>query len=558
MRQESFVVGAFVLMLSSLISRVLGATYRIIVPLLMGGGHQGAVGMGLYGMAAPIYGVLLSVSATGLPVAVARMVAARVSVGEARAAQRVFRAAFGLVAAVGGLFALALFAGAPWYARHVARDERAALAVAAVAPAVLFVSLGAVYRGFLQGLRQMTPYAVSQVVEQLARVTAILVLVVLLMPAGVEWAAAGASFGATVGGVGALAYLVWQYRRVSRELRGGTAPAGTAAATARHSGAEASQATASADLRELLSLAVPISLSYMVMPLVTFIDALLVPSRLHAAGLGGEATALYGLLSGFAAPFMIMPTTFTAALALNVVPAVSELQARRDAAGIRARLGLGARLALIVTLPAAAGLAALSTPIETVIFHAPEAGPLLFILSFGAVAIGLQQVTAAALQGLGRPAVPMATLFVGAAVKFVLTYVLAGEPGLNVAGAAIATVAAFACAAVLNAAYLARLGYGVPWWRAGAAPAFSAAAMGVAVAVAFDGVDALARRLVGDTVGGPVAVGVAVAAGVALYGILAARTGAVRPEDVQSLPRVGGLLVRVGRALRLWPRPAGL
>ncbi|MBE3589733.1 MAG: polysaccharide biosynthesis protein [Firmicutes bacterium] len=549
MRQESFVVGAFVLMASSLFSRVLGATYRILVPLLMGGGHQGAVGMGLYGMAAPIYGVLLSVSATGLPVAVARMVAARVSLGRARAAQRLFRAAFVLVALVGGAFALALFFGAPWYARHVARDARAAPAVAAVAPAVLFVSLGAVYRGFLQGLRRMTPYAVSQVVEQLARVGSILLLVVLLLPEGVEWAAAGAAFGATLGGVAALAYLVRQHRQALREL---------AAAGPRDAGAAgAGEAGAAADLRELISLAVPISLSYMVMPLVTFIDALLVPSRLHAAGLGREATALYGMLSGFAAPFMIMPTTFTAALALNVVPAVSELQARGDRAGVRARIALGVRLALLVTLPAAAGLAALATPIETVIFRAPAAGPLLFILSFGSVAIGLQQVTAAALQGLGRPTVPMLTLFFGAAVKFVLTYVLTGRPEVNVAGAAVATVAAFASAAALNALALARLGCGVSWWRAGAAPAVSAALMGLGVAAAFDAVDAALRRLAGDAAGGPLAIAVAVAAGVAIYGVLAARTGAVRPEDVQSLPRVGRTLVRLGRALRLWPRAAG-
>lgn len=545
MRRDSFVVGAFVLMLGSFVSRILGATYRIIVPILMGGGHMAAVGMGLFGMAAPVYGVLLSASATGLPVAVARMVSARVSVGRSGEARAVLRTALTFVTLVGLVASLALFFGAPWYARQIARDARAEYAVAAVAPAILVVSLGAVFRGFLQGLRQMTPYAVSQVIEQSARVVAIIALVVALMPRGVEWAAAGASFGAAVGGGASLLYLLTQIGSVRRVLasEGEAAPPGAVGVAVGVKGGHA---------RELIGLALPISLSYMVLPLVNFIDALLVPSRLHAAGLGGQATALYGLLNGFATPFMVMPTTFTAALALNLVPAVSEAQARHDDEAVRRRVELAVRLSLIVALPAAAGLAVLATPIESVFFRAPEAGSILLVLATGIVAIGLQQVTAAALQGLGKPVVPMMTLFAGGAAKFVLTYLLVADPAIHVRGAAAATVVAFLLAAFLNAAVLARQGYGVAWGKVLAAPLAAALGMAVLTGVVFKGAVPAAEAVFGTRGGEGAALALAILAGLASYAVLAARTGAVRANDVLALPRVGKSVLRTGRRLGFW------
>ncbi|MBX6350228.1 MAG: polysaccharide biosynthesis protein [Clostridia bacterium] len=548
MRRDSFVVGSLVLVAASLLGRALGATYRIAVPLLVGRGtEKAAVVMGLYGMAAPVYGVLLSAAATGLPVALARVVSARVSLGRGREAEAVLRTALLLVLAVGGAAALGLFLLAPWYAERIARDARAAPAVAAVAPAVLVVSLGAVLRGFLQGLRLMTPYAVSQVTEQLVRVAAILALVVLFVPCGVEWAAAGASLGATIGGLASLAYLFARLGPARELARSGTQPAGGPGDPVAAAGPPPPKG---APWLELVWLAVPISLSYMVLPMVNFVDALVVPSRLHAAGLGERATALFGYLTGFAMPFMVLPTTITAALAMNLVPAVSEREARRDDAGVKAHLALAVRLALFVSLPAAFGLFALATPIESVVLGAPAAGPILATLAPGVVMVAVQQVTAACLQGLGRPAVPMWTLFLGGSVKLALTYVLAGDPALNVRGAALGTVAAFLVAAGLNASVLAWLGYRLPWGRLVLGPLVASAGMALLAAWA----EAAARTGVGAAgpLGEALALALAIVVGLVSYAYFAAWTGAVRAEEVEALPKVGRRVRRLGERLRLW------
>ncbi|MDI3269165.1 MAG: polysaccharide biosynthesis protein [Bacillota bacterium] len=534
MRRESFLVGTLVLVAASLVSRGLGALYRFIVPVLMGGGQVAAIGMGLYQMAAPIYGVLLSASATGLPSAVARMVAARFSMDRPQQALGVFYQALILVAAVGGGAALLLFFGAPLYAELIAKDARAALTVQAIAPAAFFVSLASILRGFLQGLRRMTPLATSQVVEQLSRVASIVVLVLLLLPYGIQWAAAGVSVGATVGGLASLLYLVFQFRKVLREWPQG----------------ERQPLWECGALRELLGLAIPISFSYMVQPLVMFIDALVVPTRLHDAGLGAEATALYGFLSGFATPFMVLPTTFTAALAMNLLPAMSELQARGDEQGILRRLFSGLRLTFLLSFPSAAGLLVLATPIESVFFRAPQAGPLLAILAFGVLGISLQQVSAAALQGLGRPLFPMLTLFFGGALKLILTWILTGYPALNVKGAALATVLAFFLTGGLNIFVLHRLGYGIPWRRLAPGPLFSSLLMGVAVAGFYYGLQMIWQPLGrgGELLG----LAGAILLGIFLYGWMAARWGVVRPSDLEQVPRIGGRLVSWGYRLRLW------
>src|SRR5579875_3788342 len=202
MRRASFLRGALILVAGSLASRGLGAVYRFILPSLMGGGEQAAYGMGLFGMAYPIYTGILDLSAVGVPLAISKRVAENVARGQHGAATRVFRVAFGILAVVGLVFSGLLALVAKPYARYVTLDPNAAISILAIAPAIFFASLEIGYRGFFQGMQHMAPQSVSQVVEQLVRILTMFALAVLLLPHGIEYAAAGASFGAVTGAVG--------------------------------------------------------------------------------------------------------------------------------------------------------------------------------------------------------------------------------------------------------------------------------------------------------------------------------------------------------------------
>ncbi len=525
----AFLAGALILLVGSLLSRLLGGVYHFVLPILMGGGTQAAVGMGLFGMAYPLYNVMLSLSAVGVPLGISKLVAESTARGRRWEAARIFRVAVVALAVLGAALSVALYLLAQPVAIWIAQDARAAIAIRAIAPAVFFVSLESAYRGVFQGLQHMAPHAASQVVEQIIRVLTMFALAVILLPRGIQYAAAGASFGAVTGAAAGLAFLaivirrdrltraVWQERRVAAATRDGP--------------------SAGQILRRLAGLVVPIALAGMVLPLINVIDAVLVPLRLHAAGLGTRATALYGVLVGYAMPFMVAPSIVTTALAVSLVPSISDAIARGDTAVAKDRAAVGMRVTLLLTVPAAVGLFVLAAPLPQLLYHSPVTARPLAMMAWGVVFLGIQQTTTGVLQGMGLPGVPVVNLLYGAAVKVLLTWWLVALPGWNVTGAALGTVAGFAVAAVLNIrAVQRRLGRVVDL-NATARILAAAAVMGVVADVVLRA--ASHHRLVLD-------IGATVVAGVVVYLVALAAVGGVRRSDVESLPRFGPPL---GRAL---------
>ncbi|MFO7245671.1 MAG: polysaccharide biosynthesis protein [Thermaerobacter sp.] len=526
LHKDSLVRGAFILAAGSLLSRGLGAVYRLLLPMLVGGGQQGAYALGLYNYSYRIYSVALVLSTVGLPLAVSRLVSQRLAQDDGAGARRVFTAARGLLAAVGLVITLGLAAVAPGFARTV--DPNALYPILAIAPAVFLVSLMSAYRGLFQGMQVMTPYAVSQVVEQIVRVATILAAAVLLLPWGIPAAMAGASFGAVTGAGAGLVYL-WYVMRRHREHLDRVLAAGRPRAGGAWPGI----------IREILALAVPISLASLAFPVISLID-LSVPVLLQSRGMDAEAaTTAYGALSQ-AEPFLNVPLTLTTGFALSLVPAITEAASQGRGSRVQRGIGAALRIALIITIPAVAGLMLLAHDLAAAFYDYPAAGTPLQVLALAALFIGLQQMSSGVLQGLGRPMVPVRHLAWGVAVKALLTWLLV--PAWGVTGAAAATVSAFTVTALLNLASVARL---AGWSDFGAGNVAKPVAASLVMAAA---VTALRAVLVPRLPLLAVTLAVA-AAGVVVYGAALLVLGGVRAADLELAP---GLARRVLPALRRW------
>ncbi|HNX93037.1 MAG TPA: polysaccharide biosynthesis protein, partial [Syntrophomonas sp.] len=282
-----------------------------------------------------------------------------------------------------------------------------------------------------------------QVVEQLFRVTAVLILAYLLFPRGIEYSAAGATFGAVVGGVAGLIVLIiffWRFQRQKNSQDLLYSP-------------ERSRDLAS----EFIRLAVPVSFGAVVLPLVQVLDAIIVPGRLMSINYTtSQATALYGQLSGMAAVLISLPTIFTISIATSLVPAVSEALASQDRRNLNDRINSGIRAGMLISLPCAAGLYVLAVQICDLLYAAPEAGIPLEILAFSTIVLAAFQLSSAGLQGIGRPEIAMRSLLVTGVLKVILNYSLTSVPMLNIRGAAIGTVLAFGIGSFLNLFFLKR------------------------------------------------------------------------------------------------------
>ena len=331
-------------------------------------------------------------------------------------------------------------------------DVRATLSIQAISPALFLASVLSAFRGWFQGIEEMTVPAVSQVLEALGRLVTMLLLAIALMPKGIEYAAAGATFGAAVGaGVGvvytALAYWLGRRGRLGAGVGRGR---GSNDRFGAGDGGSA-EFTWGETARAIASIALPISLASAVFGITGIIDYSLVPGRLHAAGFSTEeATRLYGQLSGGAMSLVNIPTVFTGAFQMAIVPSVSAAMALRDRPAIARRVNKALTLTYALGLPAALGILVLSRQIPVLLFNDAEVGRSLMASAPAVLFLSLQQVSSGVLQGLGKVSAPLVNLIWAALVKAVVTYVLVGIPSIGVVGAGVATSLHFGVAAVLN------------------------------------------------------------------------------------------------------------
>ncbi len=539
MTKQSFVKGAAILTLAGLSVRLVGAFFRIVLGMLIGD-----EGMGLFQMAYPVYSTLLAVSTAGIPIAISKLIAERLARNDYYGAHRIFRVALAILAISGLAISALLLLGADFFANSVAQDPRAALPLASIAPAIFLVTVMSAYRGFFQGQQQMLPTALSQIAEQLGRVIAALLLVVVLLPRGLEHAAAGASFGAAAGALAGLVILLFIWGRQRPVFLGRV--------RAQH---KSDQSPFISIVYQIFTLSVPITMGSLVMPLVTLVDLGIVPLRLHDAGFDtSRATALYGQLTGWATPLIHIPTIITVALAITLVPAISEAVALNKISQVRERSYMAFRLTMLLGLPAAVGLYLLAEPIMVLLFQSAEAGPVLAVLSFGVVFLTLYQTTSGILQGLGRPVEPVKSLLYGALIKTALTWTLTANAALNIRGAALATVIGFGLAALINV-YRVRQFTGMPLHAMDtiAKPLAASTGMGIAVIVVYERMEGLTAML-GPSYANALATMAAIFAGILVYVLVMFIIGGIRRKDLETIPRVGPLLVRFAEKLFLLRR----
>lgn len=523
MSKDTFLKGAFILTVAGIVVKIIGSVNRILLSRLLGG-----EGIGLYQMAYPIYLLALSISSAGIPVAISIIVAEKVALSDFRGANRVFRISLSLLTVTGIIFTFLLYFGAGWLIEHhFVRDPRAYYAIAALAPAIFFVTILSSYRGYFQGMQMMTPTAVSQIFEQLIRVVTMIFLAYYLLPMGLEYAAAGASFGAGPGAMGGLLVLMfyyWQHRTVLK-ARIATQPSIKKEASGKI-------------VSRIVKLALPVSLANIMLPVVSSIDLLIVPARLEAAGYTvGQATELFGYLTGMAIALINVPTILTGSLASSLVPAISEAYTLKNYQRIYQRVSMAMRFANLITIPSFVGMYLLAVPISLMLYGTANAGVPIAILSGGVVLLGIHQITTGVLQGLGHTAIPLINMMFSAAVKIVMSWTLTAIPALGIKGAAWATNVDFGLAALLNMYFVYRyVGFSIDI-KDTIKTIAAAIIMGGVVLVTYDN---MMLKTFQNTAATLVSVGV----GASVYGIVLLLLGGIQQRDIEKLPKIGILLAR--------------
>ena len=526
---SKFLKGTMILTISSIIVKVIGSLNWIILSRVLGG-----EGIGLYQMGFPIYLMAITVSSAGVPVAISIITSEKLANKDYRGAKRVFNVSLRLLLISGLLFSSALFFGADFLInQHIIRDSRAYYSIIALAPAVFFVTFLASFRGYLQGWQIMTPTATSEVVEQLVRVITMLVFADLFMPYGLAYAAGGASMGAGAGAFCALLVLMWFYRRLKKRL---------------HAEIEAQddsipQESAGHIIKRLLKLALPVSLTSLMLPIGANLDLLIVPQRLEVAGFDvRHATELFGYLTGMAVPLVNLATIFTAAMTISLVPSISESRALEQFAAIRDKIRLAFRVAMIITFPCFMGLFFLAEKVAALIYNASGAAGAIQTMSVGILFLCMHQISTGILQGLGKTAIPVLNMILACLVKVVMSWWLTAIPYLGIKGASMATVADFAVAAIINMGFIYKYTGFTLSLGSLLKPLLASGVMGAVIYVVL----AFTEQL------GMWCVLFAMIAAVPAYALALIGFGGLSKEDLDNIPFIGRRILAIGQRCGLF------
>lgn len=533
----SFVRGAAILGAAAFVSKLLGALYKVPYQNITGN-----EGMFVYQQVYPLYSTLLLLATAGFPAAISKMVSERAAEEDHSGAVRIFRVATVILTVMGLCFFALLFAGAEMIAASMGSRQLLTIPIRTVSLALLIVPVVSVIRGYFQGYQDMMPTAVSQVIEQLVRVTTILLSAWWFMTtgSGVVMAGAGAMFGAFTGAVTALVFLLVTWNRHLRRQ------------VTRHASDGVQSESVWQIARQLLILSLPICLGSLVLPLLSLTDSFTVTNILLYQGWHpAEAVAAKGIFDR-GQPLLQFASFIAGALSLSVVPAIASARAQRDEREVVRLSGMALRLTVMLGLPASVGLATIAEPTNVMLYKDAAGTSALAILAFAALFSMVKMTAAGVLQGLGNVYVPARNLLIGVAVKVAANLLLI--PVWDIRGAAISTVLGYGVAAQLNLGTLRRMGYGWRWRDAlfplvGPTAVMSLAAWSVMRGLEWGLNDWLPERLMMAVISLS-----AVSVGAAAYGLALIRFGAVSRADLENIPKIGPKLIPL---MERWNRSNG-
>ena len=522
-KRPSFLGGAAVLAAAVAIVKLIGAVYKI--PL---GNIIGDEGKAHFTVAYNIYNLLLTISTAGLPLAISKLTSEAHALGRENEKRKLFRTAIWLFFGLGTVFSLVMFFGSAQLASFM-NDPLAFWSIRALAPAVFCVCLLACMRGYTQGQGNMTPTAVSQILEALCKLGFGLSLAwyFLQLGRGVELAAAGAILGVTIGTVMSMLFLIF-YLLTHRD---------------RTQSLDVPDSSGTL-MKKVLLIGVPITLSNSAMSIITLIDSKIVLGRLESISslLPETPTALYGQYT-FGMDLINLPPSFVYPVTMSLIPFAAAAMARKDSAGANRIISSAFRLIAILAIPAGVGLRVLSGPILRMLYPAqPEAaaaaGPHLQVLGIACIFICLMTLTNAILQSYGHERIPICTMIAGGITKIVMNYVLVGNPDINIHGAPISTLCCYLVICGLNLFFVWKYSPEKPkYLQLFTKPVVASVLMGL---MAWAGYGLTLRVLTGGEYAygaSALATMIGIGAGVVVYGVLVIALGILRAEDLQSVPK---------------------
>lgn len=456
-RKSSFFRNTLILFVAMFITKIIGAVLRIPLTNMLGG-----VGMGYFSTAYSFFNPVYTVLAAGLPIIVTKLTAQSVSCKKYKETRKIKNAALIISLGAGLLGTVFMLVFAAPFANFAASSPESLWSVLAIAPSVIFCCLAAAYRGYYEGLSNMMPTAVSQVVESVIKAAMGLGLSYVVLHLGAQgiisqektlpYAAAAAVLGVTFGEFCGTLFLIIRSRFLKDsiteyELKLSIEPPRTREL-----------------IRKIIIESIPISLGAVVINIGSFIDLLTIssgiqkslyenqtyffeqyPMAISEAGADLFGNFVYGSYTGIVLSIFMIITSMTALVGKSSLPSIAAACECGRSGEVERHVSILLGSIFVIGMPLCFSLSVLSEPVLTLLYPVRMAEVSvstlpLSVLCIGGVPIALCGALFSVFQAVGRSDLPIKLMMAGSALKLVLNLILLNIPQLSLCGAAISTV----------------------------------------------------------------------------------------------------------------------
>lgn len=421
---NTLVKNASFLMIAALISKIIGMLYKSPLSTTLG-----SQSFALFQYAQNAYFILLMIASFSIPQAVSKIMAEKIAFKRYRDAQKVFYCALLYAAIAGGIVALFCLFGASVMVPDKMAGARLALQM--LAPTIFLSGILGVFRGYFQAYRNMMPTSLSQIIEQIFVAVFALLMSSLMISSHSgkgekiieSWGAAGATMGTGAGVLAALLFMIFVYginrKVVRRKIRGDRVSVNE---------------STSQVMKTIILIVMPIIFSAFIYNVNGYINSYMYTDILGKRGM--DETVLQTLYAeyGYFMTLINIPLTLASTAPTSMIPEVSAHYAMHDRKGANEKIDRATWISMIISIPAAVGLAVLSGPVTRLIFGETNgvAAKLLIIGGITIILNGNSNISNGVLQGIGKPNIPMihAAIALGADVIVMALLLLLTDLGV--------------------------------------------------------------------------------------------------------------------------------
>lgn len=538
-KKNNLVLQGSILAIAGIIARMIGLLRRIPLTNIIGD-----VGNTYYSAAYTIYSIMLIISSYSLPLAVSKLVSARISKQQHRNAQKAFHCAMAFAIVSGGIAFAIVEIFADWISKQFVLVPLSAMALKVLGPALLIVSVMGVLRGYFQGIGTMMPTAVSQIIEQIFVVIVSISGAMVLFGRGEKvgallhnenyapaYGAAGASLGPVVGAIVGLGFLLLVYMAYRPKVK-----------YLIRKDVNSKEESYSSVFRIMLLTIVPVLLSTTVYNISDFIDIRVYNQVMIERGFAEVKDDYWGVYTGKYRVLINVPLALANAMCSSVVPVLTGLLVRSQIKDIEQKINQAMRFVMMISIPSAVGLAVLARPIIDMFSWGELAVNLLQIGSISIIFLSMSTLTNGVLQGINKVNVPVIHSAIALIIHVAVLYLML-QMDMGIQGVVYANIVFAIIMCILNALAIRReIHYHQEWVRTFVIPLVSALIMG--------GVILGLSKLLTPLLGNILSVIVCILFGVIAYFVALILLKGLTETDMKSMPG-GRTLMSIAKKCKL-------